>query len=33
MMQLLPTEVLGLKKKNAPDNYSNDGPIGCFLEV
>ena len=35
MMQLFPTEILDWvdPKDFNLDNYSNDSPIGCFLEV
>ena len=35
MVQLLPTEILDWvnPKYFNLDNYSNDSPIGCFLEV
>ena len=35
MMQLLPSEKLGLiyDEKNNLDQYHNNGPTDCFLEV
>ena len=35
MMQLLPTEILDwvYPKDFNPGNYSNNSPVGCFLEV